>query len=467
MDNYEIFDSLVKSLEAGGYDAAPSTLVQGSALQVENLAAMMETISYEDKHIKFQKNLASEPVKATLVQFDRNLGYGIFGGSAQLEGDVGQEENSDYVRIAVPMAYYSATRRVTLASTLVDTVDGKKSDERYEEENARKLAGDIEFDLWGGLEKFSNGGVFDGHPAAVPALPNIHGLGLQVRQSDFQSNAQDLMFNEFGSAESVVLNVGGPLTQTVVEDASLRSALNHGSADELNVDPVVLHTYNKISFGKERVNLAGSPQTATGSDLRTQWVSGGSVKVEATNWLRGKYQPSRVRPQSSGAPAGVSAAQGAGATPFALNDAFVYYATAVNVKGESRPSGTDSITIATAGNFVTLTITHPASGTFTYFNVYRSEAGGSAASAKFIGSVVAVPGAATTDFIDLGNRQPAAVTGHLVQKDTMKIAELAPYSKVELARTDLSSPWANFRFLTLKVTQPRKNVLVDNLTGTF
>ena len=157
----ENLQGLVKALEAGQYNAAPSSLVQGSALQIEDLSPVMQNVTYSEKHIKLQKVLKVENVKSTLAQFDRQLSYGQFGGSAQLEGAVGMEETSDFVRVVVPMAFYSHTRTVTVVSTLVATVDGKKSDERAAEDAAKKLAGDVEFDLFRGKADFSNAGIFD------------------------------------------------------------------------------------------------------------------------------------------------------------------------------------------------------------------------------------------------------------------------------------------------------------------
>lgn len=458
---------LVKALEAGNYDAAPSTLVQGSALQIEDLSPVMNNVTFENSHIKLQKMLGTESCKSTLAQFDRQLSYGIFGGSAQLEGNIGQEETSDYVRITVPMAFYSHTRRVTIASTMVATVDGKKSDERAAQDAALKLAGDIEFDCFRGLDDFSNGGVFDGNPLAVPALPNIHGLGLQVRQSDFQVNARDLMFSEYGSDDSVVLAAGGTLTQDKVEDSAVRSALNFGTANKLIVDPVVLSAYNKITFGKERIILAGSPQGSTGGDLQKQWVSGGTVNLEASQFLRGKARPARPRPQGPGAPGTLTDSTTAAGTSLVAGD-YVYFATAANEVGESLSSAALTVTVATDGDSVTLTIPHPTAGSLArFFNVYRSGVNGSAAGAKFIGRVALTPNASSTEFVDLGNKLPGFVTGYLVQGDTMGMVELAPYSRIKLAVTDLSQPEGHFRFCTLKVTQPRKNVLIDNLRGTI
>ena len=466
MDSLNAIQQLTKAIEAGNYDAAPSTLTQGGALQIEDLSPVMTNLTFENQHIKLQKMVSVASCKATLAQFDRQLSYGTFGGSAQIEGGVGQEETSDFVRITVPMAFYAHTRRVTIASTLVATVDGKKSDERAAADAAMKLAGDVEFDLFRGLDDFSNQGVFDGNPLSTAALPNIHGLALQVRQSDFQVNARDLMFAEYGSDDSVVISVGGALTQTNVEDAAVRSALNFGNANRLIVDPIALSTYNKIVFGKERIILAGSPQDATGGDLRKQWVSGGTVNIESSQFLRGKMKSQRPHAGGPGAPT-FTAVLGTGAgTSFPGSITYYYYVTAGNENGESAPSAI----YANAGNTnpalagsVTLTITKGSGSTDRLYNVYR---GLTSTTCRFIGRVVAAV-SGTTTFVDLNNRLPGGVTGFLVQGDTMEIKELAPYSRIKLAVSDLSQPEAHFRFLTLAVVAPRRNVLVTNISGTY
>lgn len=458
MSNLENLSALVKALEAGGYNAAPSTLVQGSALQVEDLSPVMHNVTFDDSHIKLQKMLKVDSVKSTLAQFDRQLSYGIFGGSAQIEGAVGQEETSDFVRIVVPMAFYSHTRRVTLVANMVETVDGRKAEERAAADAAKKLAGDIEFDLFRGKADFSNAGVFDANPLVIPALPNILGLDAQVRQSDAQANAKDQMFGAYGSDDSVVIGVSGTLTQASIEDAHVRSTMNMGDADKLLVDPKVLAAYNKISYGKERIILAGSPQEATAADLRKQWVSGGVVNLEASRFLSGRTGPDKARASGPATPSATGSASGSGSA-LAAGD-YIYKVTAVNELGESFPV---SVTVSgvTVGQEVALSIS--GSGTTRFFRVYRTAANGAAGTEKFIGNVAAVANAAT--FTDLGNKLPGFVTGFLVQGDTMAIKELAPYSRLKLAVSDLSMPEAHFRFLTLAVFQPRKNVLLDNLAG--
>lgn len=206
--------------------------------------------------------------------------------------------------------------------------------------------------------------------------------------------------------------------------------------------------------------LAGSAQEATGAHLRTQWTSSAVVSLEASRFLSGKTRPARARAGSPAQPT-IALADAGAATTLLQAGAYTYYATAANERGESLPSAAAAQTIA-AGHKITVTIN--AVSQAKYFNVYRSDIGGSAASAKFIGRVAQGAGS-TTVFTDLGNRTPGSVTGFLVQANTMGLAQLAPYSKLKLAISDLSLPEAHFRFLSLAVYQPRKNVIIENIVG--
>jgi len=463
MDALQTLMDLTKALEAGNYNAAPSTLTQGAALQREDLSDVMHVVTFGDDAIRLQKLLKVKPIKATTAQFDRQLSYGIFGGSAVIEGAIGQEEVSSFVRIVYPMSYYSSIRRVTLQATLVDTVDGKGNEERAASDATKKIAGDIEFDGWRGKDDFSNAGVFDGNPNAIPSLANMSGVTVQVRQSDSQRNAHDLMFGAYGSDDTVVLQCGTVLQQTNLEDCSVRSAMNMGSADEFLLDPKTLSAYNKIALGKERIILANSPQDATGADLRRQWVSGGTMRLTASRFLSGRTGPDPTRANSPAAPSMGAASITSGSTAFNAGDVYQYKATSVNEIGESVLSPAITATITAAGQQVAsvITVTQPVK----FCRVFRTAAGGS--TFKFIGNVAVTPGATTVTFTDLGNRIPGFVTGTAFQSDTWDFAELSPYSRVKLAVTDLSQPEGHFRFLCVRGYQPRKNVLLDNIASTF
>lgn len=457
----ENLQTLMKALEAGSQNGAPGSLTQGSALQREDLSPVMQNVTFGDQHIKLQKSLTVKDAKSQLVQFNRQLDYGIFGGSAQFEGGIGEEDTSNFVRAVVPMAYYSTTRRVTVAANQVAAFDGVKAEDRSSDDAAKKLAGDIEFDLWHGQAHFSNAGAFDGNPLAVAQIPSMIGIDQQVRQSDDQANTQDLMFAEFGSDQSVVLAVNGGLTQSVIEDSAVRSAMNMGAADSLHLDPISLSAYNKISHAKERIVLAGSPQEASGANLRQQWTSSGAIALEPSRFLAGKTRAARSRVGSPAAPAAPAYAAILAASSLLEAGTYQYRVTAVNMRGESAMSPATAAAVTTDGDAAQLTITAVSGAQ--YYNVYRSKVGGSAMDTKFIGRIR--QGSGNPVFTDLGNRSPGSVNAYLIQKDTMAIHELMSYSKFKLAVSDLSIPEAHARFLCLAMYQPRKDVILDNITG--
>jgi hypothetical protein len=457
----EQLNDLVKALEAGQYNAAPGTLVQGSSIQVEDLSPVMENVCFDDKHIKLQKLLSVKEAKATLVQFNRQLDYGIFGGSAQYEGGIGEEDTSNYVRAVVPMSYYSTTRRVSIAANMIGPFDGVKAEDRAASDAAMKLSADIEFDSFRGQADFSNAGLFDGNPNAVAVMPNMIGVDPQIRMSDSLSNTQDLMFAEYGSDQTVIIAVNGTLTQSFIEDSAVKSAMNHGSADALYLDPISLSAYNKIAHAKERIMLAGSAQEASGAHFRTQWTSSAVVALEPSRFLSGKTRPARARAGSPVAPAVPVITSPVDANSNLAAGSYVYYVTSCNERGESAASPAAAAAAVAAGDSGVVTITNVACK---FYNVYRSEDGGSAASAKFIGRIKPTAGG-TSVFTDYGNREPGSVTGFLMQSNTWGLHQLSSYSRLKLALSDLSLPEAHFRFLCLAGYQPRKNVLLDNIDG--
>lgn len=456
----EQLQALQKAMEAGSLNSAPGSRVQGSALQMENLENVLQNVCFEDSHIKLQKKLEVKDCKSTIVSFSRQLSYGSFGGSAQYEGGLGEDNTADFAQATVPMCYYSTSYRSSIAANMVDTFTGVKAEDQTAKDAAMKIAGDIEFDSWRGGEDYSNAGVFDGSPLAMARIPNMVGVMAQIRQSDSLSNTHDLMFEEFGSNESVVLAVNGIIGQSNIEDAAVRSAMNNGQASDLVLDPVSLSAYNKLAHSRERIVLAGSPTEATGASLRTQWTSNGEVKIEACRFLSGKTRPQRARAGSPAAPTFSSAHSGAdGVIPAG---SYVYFITAVSERGESAPSAAATVAVG-ASEHVALTIAAVSGAK--YYNVYRSNAGGSAAQAKLIGKIA--QGAGNPVFYDLGNRSPGSVTGALVQTNSMCFYQLSPFQTIKLAVSDLSYPSAALKFVSVAAKQPRKSVLLDNIKGSI
>lgn len=115
----------------------------------------------------------------------------------------------------------------------------------------------------------------------------------------------------------------------------------------------------------------------------------------------------------------------------------------------------------TLGEQVNLVI--PAVSGAAWFNVYRSEAGGNAYSAKFIGRIKATAAGAT--FVDLGNFAPGSVTAMLLEKKTFSLFQLAPLTRLKLPQAALTIPTATYRFVTLAAHEPKKNAMMTNVKG--
>jgi hypothetical protein len=73
-------DELRKALEAGVLaTSAPTSLVQGTAMQVEDISPIMVNVTYNEKTLKLQKKLSVKPAKGTFIQFLRRLSLRYLG----------------------------------------------------------------------------------------------------------------------------------------------------------------------------------------------------------------------------------------------------------------------------------------------------------------------------------------------------------------------------------------------------
>lgn len=457
---------LLKSLEGGSQGGAASAFNGGAVLGVENLDKVMVNVCFQDEDIKLQKKIKVVPTKSPVAQFNTLTSYGRFGGSAVLEGAVGRRKDIKVNRKIIPMSFYAEMRTTTDFANVIETFDGEKASDREAEAAAKTIAGSIEFDCFRGHADYSNNGVFDGNPATMWLGPNLHGLDVQLRQSDIVRGSRDQMFSEYGSDASIVINGGGTLTQENIVDAKTRSRVSFGNPKILIVDPFVLANYGKLALNLQRIVLGGSPQTSSGADLKHQWTSFGGVDIEDSNFLLGKVQPEAEIVETAPALPTLSIASttdSSAVTSFALNAVYQYYVTGNNQDGEGAKSATTSRTISAAGDKVVITIT-PGSGVNRFFNVYRGLAGGKVGTEKFIGRVKASAGTTTT-FVDLNNKIPGFVTGFMVDFTDSRIEfmEAMSYSRKKLAITDLSETEAHYRWLALAVKAPRRSILIENL----
>jgi len=460
---------LEKGLEAGYRVGSPGTWTQGAALQVEDLSPVMYNATYQEKHLFLTKELAEKKAKSLTVEYDRQLSYGILGSSATLEVSAGQDNTLDVVRDYMPVKFYTTNSKTSVALVRTESFDGMDNEARNADSCAKKIAGDIEFDMFRGQADFSNGGVFDGNPNAIPNnMPNMRGIDVQIRQSDTNLNTQDLMMAEYGAGDSNVVFVGGVFSQSNIEDAQKRSVNNYGVAEDLYVGTDQRVAYNKATQSKERIVLAGTPQTSQGARIDTQWVTNGSVNIRSSVFLRGKNGPPLRAGSLVPTNPTIAVARAADGTTFLTGQVYSYYVTASNETGESLVgSAISSVTIVANGDLVNVTITPAAGNAARWFNVYRSVGTVGATSKvnmKFIGRV-ANSGLATTVFVDLNNKVPGASTGFLLDKLGLEKHMLVPFESLNAATIDTSLRKIYYTFGCVAAKLPRTSVLLGEITG--
>lgn len=460
---------LEKGLEAGYRVGNPGGFTQGAALQIEDLSPVMYTATYQDKHLFLTKQLTEKKAKSMTVEYNRQLSYGTLGSSATLEVSAGQDNTPDFHRAFMPIKFYTTNSRTSVALTKVESFDGMDNEARNAESCAKKIAGDIEFDMFRGQADFSNGGLFDGNPAAIPAtMPSMRGLDVQIRQSDTDLSTQDLMMTEYGAGNSNIVPVGGVLSQSNIEDMQKRSINNYGEANKLYLGVDERVAYNKQSQAKERIILAGTPQQAQGAQINTQWVTNTNVMIQSSVFLRGKNSPpvktSSLAPNNPT----IAVARAVDGTTFVAGQVYSYYVTAQNEAGESTVgSAISSVTIVANGDLVNITITPAAGNAARWFNVYRSVGTIGAtnkANMKFIGRV-ANSGLATTVFVDLNGKVPGSSTAFLLDEQWIEKHMLVPFEALNAATIDTSIRKIYYSFGCITANLPRTSVLGDEVTG--
>lgn len=468
--------TLLKALEAGYAFGPAGTSVQGAALQRQDLSGIMNNVTYQSQMLVLQKVIPTRVAKSMTVEYRRQLSYGGLQGVATVEVSAGKSITGDYESLLAAMAFYTVSSIVSFAATQVQAFDNVQNEEREAHNAAMVIAGAIELDLFRGHADFSNGGVFDGAPSAMPlgtVMPGMIGLDPQIRQANLSYQARSLDMFEYGAGGSTLLNVGGTLAQSNIEDGLSHSVMNFGEARTLYLDPLTHAAYNKIIFNKEHsyVNMGQQPPSATGAALTQQWTANGQCSLITSRFLSGKTAPPPVMtPNTPSAPT-VSGAAASSTTGYLNNQVITYFVTSVNEQGEGTASSNVTVTLSGNGQQVNLSITAAAGTAAYWFNVYASTPGSatvsSTAQCKFIGRVKAsaTPTTLVTTFADLGNFVPGSVTGFLLDKRNMERPQLSSFAKLNGATVDTAVRSLFVQAETVIAITPAFNILLSNLTA--
>ncbi len=139
---------------------------------------------------------------------------------------------------------------------------------------------------------------------------------------------------------------------------------------------------------------------------------------------------------------------------FAAEDAgtYIYQIVACSRYGKSAPVASAGIAVA-AGDSVSIAVTDGGNET-AYYEVYRSDLNGSAATCRLIFKVPR-SGAAQT-ITDVNRFLPNCSKGFMLTQssEVLKFKQLAPFTKIPLATIDTSVRWAQVLFGALQVMKP-------------
>lgn len=466
----EQLDALMKSLSTGtdNYDAAPSTLTNGTALMVESLDSSLRSVTFGMKNLRLWPMIPKDKAYNTVEEYNRQTSYGETSNGGFFDADAGtapDEHTAAYNRQIQVVRYMGTTRIVTHPLTLVKPAHGPVI-AREIKNGTMYLLQNLERQLFEANGFFQDAsGDFDGDSADIPTgSAKFNGLEQQIRAGNSDTQAQYTGFEPYGGTLSVVKDLAGDTPdEDALEDLCNKSLENFGMPTDLFIDHRTHRDLNTIFYPKERINSMGVSNGQAGFVLTKFVSSAGSININGDVFLRPKA--SNISAQTGAPATPVNSASGTevDATSQLATATYYYRVAAVNNSGESAASAERSQAVV-AGNRVRLTIDAGTTGAL-YYAVYRSSTSGG--TFEFIGYVKDsnAAGAGGATFRDAGNKQPGLPTGYLLQldADNMVWKQLAPLMKMDLAVTGPAFRWMQLLYGTPIVFAPLHHALLTNI----
>jgi hypothetical protein len=440
----EHVEALHKALYAGSDVNNPGPAPgQGFPLRVESLEGQMKNLSYSMEEIKLFRMIGKVPATNTVEEFNRLLAYDTQGqdgyatGGFMGEGDLPDEEDSTYERATVLMKFLGQTRRVT---HVADTIKSANGDVIAQQTSDGTMS----------LLRILEQALFYGDADLVPV--QFDGL-LKLITTNAPANVIDLR--------------GAAPTEDVINDALEQIRRNNGLATDLYFGTGPFADLVKQVQDRTRFQPGTGAETI-GNQVKFFQGQHGKIAFHDHMFLAvngtartggvGKAERRPLEPTIS-----VQPAANADATALLPTGTYIYRVAAGNRYGISTPVTTSSVTPSGSEN-VTFTIANQ--GRATYYDIYRTEAGAAASTARLM-TRVKVTGA-TQVFTDRNFDMPGKSHGFLLQQNdhSMRWAQLLGMTRVPLATVDTSIRWAQVTYGALKLYAPGKNIVFKNVGRT-
>lgn len=448
-------DDLNKALTAGSAVDNPGVSPgEGFPLRTESLDSTLYVTTYSVKHAKFWRALAKDKAYNTVEEYNRLEAYGSGEAAFIGEGELPAEDDSTYSRNYTRIKYMGTTRRVTHQATVIRTAHGNAV-AREQVNGTAWLIRELERSL------------FNGDEAMVPE--QFDGLEKSLVSAYKNTRAEDDQLLGYADPINVIDKRGEPLSEADISDLAERVSTepNWGEPSDLWIPPGVYKDLSKVMYPRARYDLPAPKDGKTGIVINTVATPFGDITLNSdllmptstiisTEALTGAGKPGiRPAPPTVGVVTSPVYA-GANTTYWGANDVgtYIWRVVAGSRHGRSAPVNTAAHSVA-AGDTVQIPVTDNGPGT-TYYDVYRTKAGGTSDTARHIMRVRKTGPSQT--IVDMNRFLPGCQKGFMLTQapDILKWKQLAPFTKISLAIVDLSVRWMQVLYGALQVQQPRK-----------
>ena len=459
---------LIKAINAGsalsGADAG-----NGFALIPQSLEQTLVRTTFDDKHVKFWKDIPKEAAFSTVEEYDRLDSYGPERISAFMpEGDLPFADDASYSRQNATVKYMGTLRAVSHPMGLVRSIAG--------DQIARETQNGT---LW--LMRQVEKALFFGSSALVPT--QFDGLLPQL-QAAITAGAADA--NSLLDRRSTTdAGLGRSLSQFFLDDLAEQA---FSAPNFATIDTCYYSTAAHKNLGVDLINGEGQ---AKGSGIRLDVGNnqGGPIKP---GWKFSEvatlFGDIAVNPDVFLNPVGLTEAQLTDAgvaqgdatarpgTPSigvvaeqnvttglfgSQTGAYKYIVVAVNKSGNSVGSAAATGTVTDGVKSQRLPITKGNNGTPTGYIVYRTAKAGS----TFYEIARIAYSASPQNWDDINSVIAGTSYAFFLQssKDVVAYKQLAPFMRVPLATIDLRTRWVQLLYGTPVLKAPRKIIIVKNV----
>lgn len=446
-------EELHKALSLGSEYATqtPGTLSGGAALAVEDLDRTLKLVTHTLQDLRLWKDINKEKVGQTVHEYNIQNSYGQEVSPFFQMGGTPQATDAAYNRDLAIVKYLGTQGQVQHNLTLIQAAHGPVVAREVKNKTIELLSRNERamFEADSDIQDLE----YDG----VDKL-------IRAREGNAEFTAQAFAgYYEEGTDLSVVIDVkGSKINEDNCEDACLVAINNFGRPMDMYLSTTAHSTFSKEFYSKEVTR----PGDSTAAGYRVPEFNGSlNFRFKPSTFNISRKIPLPVAVSATAAPSAVTAASPAdAASKFAAADAgdYAYSVSAVYKDGETLATASVTETVA-AGDKVTLTPTY--TGAPLYLNVFRTNKDDTSGTKRFLKRVKPNGSGSAID-VDFGDIIPGKEKAYLLMHDpdTLCFKQLGNMIKYDLAVIDTSYRWLQLLYGMCVIQQPRKHVILDNVS---